>query len=536
MASRLTKEQRLKRFLEGGFFPRELPPPFHTQDFAKYRAYLMSAWPSLDLEKFKSTSESYTIPRHLRSRRKLSIINPINQYKISKLISDNWNEIRKFLQNSQITEFQPIFDPIGDRTFFDIDFDKIEVRTAEILSICQSAVKTDISRYYPTIYTHSVAWALYTKSYCKNHMFTASFKSSLGNKIDTYIRQCQDNQSIGIPIGPETSRVIGEIIGNALEQQILNSIPDLEKRSLRYVDDIVVGYNSDEGPDSVISKIQRAFAHFELEMNIEKTKIYGLGERLEPEWIIPLKRNYQKGVFITIQELEEYFKTANFLAQENSKDSVTKYAMKRSRSFRFDKDSWKYYQYWIIRLARKNADCMPLLAQILIEKRFEGYIIDENIISKFINENIHSNAELYHTFEVSWLLFMSKGLSINIESDIEDKIISMNNSICALLLFDLNSRGLLKKAISPAKWASAYDPTGLKDERWLFVYEATIKGWMSHTPCFIAADPFFGPMKAKKISFYDQTANVPKTRKELTRAKQQKSRIKFIFAHMQEYF
>lgn len=253
--TRPTKEQRLKLLLSKGYFPIELPPPFHTLDFAKYRKSLETHWPAADLEKFSSVGEGFSIPRHGKSRRRLSLVNPINQFKLSKLVADNWPETRKFLSKSNITEFQPIFDLSGDRCFFDIDFDSIERRTTEILALYNSAIKSDISRYYPTIYTHSAPWALYGKAFCKQNRFTPAFKNSFGNRLDKYIRQCQDDQSIGIPIGPETSRVVGEIIGTAIEQFLQRNISNFDDRSLRFVDDIVVGYQSHESSDWVLSEL-----------------------------------------------------------------------------------------------------------------------------------------------------------------------------------------------------------------------------------------------------------------------------------------
>jgi hypothetical protein len=536
MAPRPTKDQRLKLLLEKGYFPRELPPPFHTVEFAKFRRYLQNTWNSANLEKYSSIPENYSIPRHHRSRRKLCIVNPVSQFKVSKLIADNWNDVRKFLSKSKISEFKPVFDISGDRCFFDIDFISIETRTAEILSLHNSALKSDISRYFSTIYTHSVPWAMYGKNYCKSNRFTPQFRQTFGNLLDKYIRQCQDDQSIGIPIGHETSRVVGEIIGTALEQRLMEKIDDLDQRGLRYVDDIVIGYNSNESADTIVSELQRAFTHFELEMNVDKTKIHGVGETLQPEWIIPIRRSYQRGIFISVPEIEEYFKTSSYLAQVNPMEGVIKYALKRSRGFRFDKKSWTYYQNWIIRITRKHSDCLPLLAQILIEKRYEGYNIDNTGISKYINEALILNIDLHHSFEVAWLLFIAKGLSIKITNDIEHKIISMNNSACSLLFFDLGTRNLLLNPIQLNNWASIYTQDGLRDERWLFVYEATVKGWMSNNPCFVDSDTFFGPIKKKKISFYDTTSNVTRTRKELSIIKTQRILSRIIFSRIDEYF
>ena len=74
-------------------------------------------------------------------------------------------------------------------------------------------LKTDIARFYPSIYTHSVPSALHGKAAAR-----ADKKYKLlGNRIDLWLRETQDKQTGGIPIGPDTSFLIGEILGTALD-------------------------------------------------------------------------------------------------------------------------------------------------------------------------------------------------------------------------------------------------------------------------------------------------------------------------------
>jgi hypothetical protein len=284
------KDQRLKRLLEAGFFPHELPPPFVSSDLARFRNHLSKTWPASSLKGFASEPELYSIPRFGRARRRLSIINPLNHFKISKLIADEWVAIRTFLRRSKVSEFKPIFDLEGSRTFFGIDFGAIERRVVEILSTYRSGLKTDISRYYHTIYTHSIPWALYGKAYCKSNLNTPAFKQTLGDRLDVAVRQCQQNQTMGIPVGPETSRVIGEIIGVGIEELLAQSLSEFPERALRYVDDINIGFDERDSVESILAAITRAFAHFELDINIDKTSVLGVGEILTPEWLSPLRQ------------------------------------------------------------------------------------------------------------------------------------------------------------------------------------------------------------------------------------------------------
>jgi hypothetical protein len=109
-----TKDQRLRRLLEAGFFPKDLPPPFVAEDLARYRKFLRKNWPQNDLFKFASDPEHYSVPRFGRARRRFSIINPINHFKVSELVANEWGEIRLFLKKSNVSEFKPVFDMRGE--------------------------------------------------------------------------------------------------------------------------------------------------------------------------------------------------------------------------------------------------------------------------------------------------------------------------------------------------------------------------------------------------------------------------------------
>jgi hypothetical protein len=535
---RPNRDQRLKRLLEAGFFPNDLPPPFVSTDFARARRSLLKTWPQNDLAKFSSDPEFYSIPRYGRARRRFSIINPINHFKVSQLVASEWLEITKFLKKSKVSEFKPIFDMDGKRTFFNINFDLIEKQLVEILSKYRSCLKTDISRYYHTIYTHSIPWALYGKKFCKDNYKAPSFKATLGDRLDKSVRQCQSDQTIGIPVGPDTSRVIGEIIGVGIEKIIGQSLNKFEQRTLRYVDDIQIGFDERESVDGLLSFITKAFSHFELDINVEKTAVLGVGEVLTPEWKAPL-RNFSISETATRQQpdLEHYFKSALYFSECNPKDRVLVYAIKRSRSFRIDDSVWPYYFSFLLRLCRKDPSCLSNVSQILIEANYKKRKLDRPLVQAFIRDTIRYNAEIHNYFEISWALFLAKALRIELDKADLVEVFKAESSVCALLLMDLNSRGLVKGGIDISSWKTFYDADGLKSNMWLLVYEATLKKWMPPaSPCFVSAHPLFGPMLKKKISFYDVKKNVQTTKRELAFQRLRAQMAKFVFENVEEYF
>src|SRR6185312_11663464 len=74
---------------------------------------------------------------------------------------------------------------------------RVEIRAGR-----RFVVRADVTRFYQSIYTHSVSWALHGKETAKKKM---KDKGLVGNVLDEVLRSGQDGQTIGIPTGPDTS-------------------------------------------------------------------------------------------------------------------------------------------------------------------------------------------------------------------------------------------------------------------------------------------------------------------------------------------
>jgi len=61
----------------------------------------------------------------------------------------------------------------------------------------------------------------------------------------------------------------------------------------------------------------------------------------------------------------------------------------------------------------------------------------------------------------------------------------------------------------------------LTDEMWLLAYEANFKGWLPSPNNHVDSHPFFSVLKRKKVFFYDEGRNVPKTIKALRLLRQE---------------
>lgn len=117
--------------------------------------------------------------------------------------------------------------------------------------------KLDISKCFPSIYTHSLAWAVKGKRFAKESKNADTFES----RFDKLMMLINDGETHGIIVGPEFSRIFAEVILQRVDVEVekeleLNGYYNSKHYKVhRYVDDYYI-YANDE---ALIDFIKRAF-------------------------------------------------------------------------------------------------------------------------------------------------------------------------------------------------------------------------------------------------------------------------------------
>lgn len=99
--------------------------------------------------------------------------------------------------------------------------------------------QVDVSKCFYNIYTHSVTWAVKSKPYAKEQKDTYSFEAA----FDKLMQRCNYNETNGIVVGPEFSRIFAEIILQDIDECVEADLrggglrAGLEYDIRRYVDD-----------------------------------------------------------------------------------------------------------------------------------------------------------------------------------------------------------------------------------------------------------------------------------------------------------
>lgn len=127
----------------------------------------------------------------------------------------------------------------------------------------------DVAKCFTSIYTHTIFWAVADVQTAKDN--TAS--STFSNSFDRLMQSMNFNETNGICVGAEVSRVFAEVILSEVDRRVISIMKKhgLKYRSnyefKRYVDDYYLFTDNDQTSRRLISAIELALADFNMHLN-----------------------------------------------------------------------------------------------------------------------------------------------------------------------------------------------------------------------------------------------------------------------------
>ncbi|WP_273427143.1 antiviral reverse transcriptase Drt3b [Marinobacter sp.] len=141
----------------------------------------------------------------------------------------------------------------------------------------------DISKCFDSIYTHSIAWSTFGRDSVKNCIAKSnngSLNKSFPDEFDKLMQKQNYNETNGILIGPELSRIFAEIILQRVDFSFKNRLSSnnifcgRDYEAFRYVDDYFIFYNDELTYKRIISELESSLNEFKLGLNSEKEVVY----------------------------------------------------------------------------------------------------------------------------------------------------------------------------------------------------------------------------------------------------------------------
>ncbi len=287
--------------LEYGYFPEAyvLPPCFRVVKAPKKQVRYF------DLNKKNGLKEAEYIrvhfPKTELTDRTFGIIEPKIHNDIAYHIARNWKTIVDAMipSDSAVSSYSfPV--PFMKRKPGRIGVLRSGRMIYEFISMTDDAlatvaykythiVKADIKNFYPSIYTHSLAWAIHGK-----RLIRAGGKGKnrrdmgfVGNRLDKLFQFASDGCTNGLPIGPVISDIAAEIVASGVDCILTARLREckMEFEAVRFKDDYRILVSSETDGKKVVKILQASLKEYNLELSDEKTTISALPDGLFRPWV-----------------------------------------------------------------------------------------------------------------------------------------------------------------------------------------------------------------------------------------------------------
>ena len=493
--------------LARGYLPRELPPSFTSGSLAtvvqanrQNLPTMFSCSPGVQ-GNVLSRPTVHNLSRVGVLRRKLSIPNPISYFQLAEVIEANQQAITGHVTSSKISLTTPKATIGGRRAISPVkEWSYLPIARSLCRASARYVLQTDIDNFYPSIYTHVIPWAMHTKQVSKQRRHDFSL---VGNLLDLIIRNSQDQQTLGINIGPDCSLVIAEIILSTVDAALVSAGLGT---GFRYLDDYEFGFATYSDAEQGLADLQGELGAYELHLNPRKTLFLDLPGTIERPWATELRGVRIRGEGSSQQiDLIGYFSRAYELSRDYPDEAVLRFALGRMRRNVVAQPNWSFYESTLLHIAAVEPGTLSTVVDEFCRYRQAGYQVDLPKVSDVLHQVIREHGRVNHGSEVAWAIWGCLLFGISLDDRTASQAAQMEDSVVAILGLDAKAKGLISNNVNLTLWGSMMTTQALFEEDWLLSYEANVKGWLPSigAPDHVSADPHFMFLKQHGVHFYD---------------------------------
>ena len=486
----------LEGLLGYGMFPNKIPPFLSSKAFYDY---VIDKSPTFANKGYDFVS--YENMRNINVPRMLAIPHPFGYANLCHLIAKEWTNTQNYFKDKTEHQTHKIsrvhLRKLHNKcSLFEMNyknFDDDGFPENDLLIRSNYIAKADISNCYPSIYSHSISWALIGKKDAKLKS-GKKFNKEWFNKYDEVSRKIKNNETNGVLIGPHSSNLISEIVLVAVDFEMERK----GYRYTRYIDDYTCYVATYNDAEQFFIDLASELKKFELSLNHKKSEILTLPFALSETWLRKLnafhfpeiKTKDDKHV-LKISELRSFLDlTLDLMKSEKENSSILSYAIKIISS--------KYLGYKARVFYFKRLHHLILLYPYLLP------YVDEFVLSPFRYSNIQIKELLDDILEysiqknipeaTSYVIFLALKYNVLLDKDYKTEILNREECMSMLLLYlyTLKQGRSIKGFKTKAEDLSKVD----FDKFWLFIYEVLPNTKLKDN---------FKQMKLDKLSFIDDS-------------------------------
>lgn len=474
----LNAESAFTGLVDFGLFAEKMPPCFTSEGLS---SQVNTALTKIETEtnsnklrnSFNKVTHSqirYQSLRDINIPRHMAIPHPESYLAHCLAIKRCWKKIKRHCAKpskpvSRIFVRQTSEDQVFKMNYkglerFEIEEDEIGYQTG-----ATHMVKADISKCFPSIYTHSIPWAIHGKRQAKlNRDLMLE-----GNLLDRSCQILADSQTNGLAIGPHSSNLISEIILTQIDATLLNQG---YTRFTRHIDDYTFYAANHQEAENFLRELNLALREFELYLNEKKTQIAELPQPASSSWVNELNRfNFSDGT-IRFSTIRSFLDLALELSQIHDTSAVLNYAIKMIPK-RLNERAKRLFTIEAINLCLAYPYLAPMVDESVLLRHQNSRTDDQR--SALANELIKIGIEKVYPDSIAHALYLAieYDFEMNLSEDELKAIIMIDDCLSNVLLWEYATRKTLSKI---KKWIRTR-ANNLKsqekqdqDAQWLLIY------------------------------------------------------------------
>jgi hypothetical protein len=375
--------------------------------------------------------------------------------------------------------------------------DDLRLRKLALRSAYPNIVRFDIKNFYRSIYTHSIEWAVVGKAAAKASLRRGS-SGNFGKDLDVTVRIGQDGQTIGIPVGPDTSFVIGEMILAAIDDRLGFD----RQRALRFYDDYEIGASSEGEAETLLEHAESIVAEFALELNPNKSHVIRNSEDLDDGWRLQIKLATKEKPR-RAEDLVDLFSLACSLARQRAEDFVLGYFLRRMRMFVLPQTLWGVWQQILMATAFAEFGALRTIYEQLDLYEKIGYRVDKIRLTDVLRKKAKRELRGAVSSELSWVLFGFLKFELAVEVSMIEDVLIHGDDISRIIGMKIAAAKRLRIKRKARELLTQLGPVNPNSEHWLLFWEIYRNGWATEPGLkkALTTEPIFDLLDQSGVSF-----------------------------------
>jgi len=435
----------------------------------------------------------YQATRNTNIPRQLAIPHPKPYWELCYCVKSNWELINRHIGQPEKFNFCHVRRIRDKKRIFEMSYTGSERWQQEELLLdyalgCKYVVSADISTFFPSVYAHSIPWAVKGKVWAKQHRCNSfNKKKNKGencktndkqpcpcekgdlwpNDLDTISRSIKDDETNGLLIGPHTSNIISEIILSRVDLALQ------EKgflKVIRHVDDYLFFAKDENEANDFLRTLVLELKEYELILNAKKTRIVPYQDFTDYDWVGRLKQfSFPEREEIGFTSVSLYIDYARSLSMENNDFAPLNYAIKVIVKKNLSTRARRLYIKKITQIALSCPYLLPLLEEYVFFFADNDYFLE-----KFLSHLFERSIQRGSMDSLAFVFHYAIKYGVKLEDFDCGQVVHFNDCVSMLLAHKYfchqNMTGKIDIFRKKANELLGFSKRN-QDKFWLFLYE-----------------------------------------------------------------